>query len=398
MPVVTAPSIVTDGRLLVPGWVAVAGEAVTAVGEGLPPAELDAPGPVVQLPDGLLVPGLVDLQLNGAFGHDLAAADTAAWTEVARRLPETGTTAFVPTYITAPVGDLARALRRYAATSPRLAATPGAARSLGVHLEGPFLSVRRRGAHREEHLLDPTPDRVDALLAAGREHVRYVTLAPEREHGLDAVRRLRAAGVLVSVGHSDATYAQTEAAAAAGATLVTHLFNAQRPLHHRDAGVTVAALTDERLVSGLIVDLHHVVPPVVALAFRAAAGRLALVTDAVAAMGMPPGRYELGGEVVDLAPGRPPLRPDGTIAGSALRMDQAIANTVACGIDLVTAVDAATRVPAAAMGRHDLGRIAPGLPADLVWLSDALSARATWVGGRPAWTDPDRIDMIHAHV
>lgn len=379
MLVLTAPRVVTAGRLHAPGWVAVDGERVHGVGQGAPPPVAERR----ELPGGWVVPGLVDLQLNGGYGVDFANASAADWSRVATRLPETGVTAFVPTFITAPVPVLAEALAGYRALAPSLPA-PGA-RSLGVHVEGPFLAERRRGAHRVEHLRDPDPADVRTLIAAGGRELAYLTLAPERPGAIAAIRSLVAAGVRVAVGHTDATYEQVRAAADAGATLVTHLFNAQRPLHHRDAGVPAAALTDLRLTSGLIADLHHVVPPVVALAFQAAAGRLALVTDAVAALGMPPGHYRLGDETVDHAPGRPPLRPDGTIAGSVLQLDEAVANTVACGVHVLSALDAATRVPAQALGRPDLGRIAPGLPADLVWLGDDLRTRATWVAGRLAY-------------
>jgi N-acetylglucosamine-6-phosphate deacetylase len=394
--VYAAPQVATAGRVLAPGWVAVESGEVTGVGDGTPP---DA-GRLVSLPDGLLAAGLVDIQLNGAFGVDFAAArDDAAWLAVLDQLPETGCTSVVPTLITAPVDELADAIRAYAGRSQRLAARPGAARVLGLHLEGPFLSERRRGAHRADLLCDPTAERVDALLAAATDGALcYVTLAPERDHALEAIRRLRGAGVRVAVGHSDATDAQVRAAADAGATGVTHLFNAQRPLRHRDPGVVGAALSDPRLTLGLIVDLHHVYPTAVAVAFAAASGRVALVTDAAAAMGMPAGVYELGGEPVRVEPGHPPLRADGTIAGSAVRMDEALANAVDCGVPLPVAVDAATRVPADAVGRADLGRLEPGAAADLVWLGPDLFARATWVAGRLAWTGPDAAPLLGATV
>jgi N-acetylglucosamine-6-phosphate deacetylase len=202
------------------------------------------------------------------------------------------------------------------------------------------------------------------------------------------------------VGHSDATASQVAAAAGLGARMVTHLFNAQRPLGHREPGVVGQALTDPRLTSGLIADLHHVVGPVCGLAFAAAPGRIALVTDAAAPAGMPPGEYLLGGEPVTLGAGsgEPPVRADGTLAGSSLRMDQAVANAVACGISLGDAVAAATRIPADLIGRPDLGRIAPGAAADLVWLSSSLTTRATWVGGQLVYTDgaADTMAALHA--
>jgi N-acetylglucosamine-6-phosphate deacetylase len=333
----------------------------------------------VEVVDGVLVPGLVDLQVNGAFGVDLSAAGPTEWTEVTSRLPETGVTAFVPTFVTAPLDDLGDALRKLAAV--RSDPPPGA-RVLGGHLEGPFLSARYRGAHDAAHLILPAPEAVEQLLRAGGQGtLAMVTLAPELAGALDATRTLTASGVVVAVGHSDATADQVRAAVDAGARVVTHLFNAQRPLHHREPGVVGAALVEDRLSLGLVVDLHHVAPDVVRLAFAAAGDRVLLVSDAVAAAGMPPGRYSLGGAPVDVEPGRPPTRPDGVLAGSGLRLDDAVANCVALGVPLAAAVDAATRRPADLVGRPDLGRIEPGAAADLTWLGDDLRARATWVAG-----------------
>lgn len=329
--------------------------------------------------EGILVPGLVDAQVNGAFGVDFAAAAASDWRAVAARLPETGVTAFAPTVITAPVEELALAVRRVAEVR---ADPPPGARVLGAHVEGPFLSERRRGAHNPAYLRDPDPEAVDLLLAAGGDAaLAIVTLAPERRGALEAIRRLVAAGVTVSVGHSDATGEQVAAAADAGARAVTHLFNAQRPLHHRDPGVPGRALVDDRLALGLIADLHHVAPDVVRLVFRVAGDRVVLVTDAVAAAGMPPGDYVLGGEAVSIAAGEPPRRADGTIAGSRLCLDEAVRNVVDLGVPLPVAVEAATRRPADLLGRPDLGRVEPGAAADLVWLGPDLRARAAWVGG-----------------
>ena len=387
MQLLTAPQIVAGGCLLRPGWV-LFDTAIHEVGEGNPPARvLQAATTVTTLPEGVLAPGLVDIQVNGAFGIDFAAGSDDDWVTVATRLPSTGVTAFVPTLITAPVEDLTRSLRTYESLRARLDSVAGAARTLGVHLEGPFLSAKRRGAHRQELLCDPDPRQVAALLdSAGGGALAYVTLAPERRGALEATEKLTSAGVRVSIGHTDADAATFRAAADAGATLVTHLYNAQRPMHHRDPGTVGAALTDLRLTCGLIVDLHHVAAMAVQVAFQAASGRVALVTDAVAAMGMPDGTYELGGEQLEVHPGQPPRRSDGTIAGSALRMDEAIRNCVLhCSMDLPTAVDAATRIPATALGRDDLGKIEPGAPADLVWLGTEYLAMRTWVGGQVVW-------------
>lgn len=397
MHLVTAPRVVTEAGLLAPGWV-LFDERVREYGAGEPPKRvLDSATQTTTIDAGVLAPGLVDIQINGAFGVDFAAADDDAWTAVATRLPSTGCTAFVPTFITAGLDEIETALRAYTACRDLLAATPGAARSLGVHLEGPFLSERRRGAHRADLLRDPQPGDVERLLTAGGDDLLYVTLAPERDGAVEAITRLTSAGVRVAVGHCDADEPTVRQAADAGATLVTHLYNAQRPLHHRDPGTVGAGLTDDRLTCGLIVDLHHVAPAAVQVAFRAAQDRIALVTDAVAAMGMPTGRYELGGDVLEVRPGEPPRRADGAIAGSALRMDEAVAKSVrACGIDLVTAIDAATRVPADAVGRPDLGRVAIDGPADLVWLGDDLRAVATWIAGAHAWTRDADVAPVEA--
>ena len=382
---IAAAQLITaaDGSDPVPrqGFVEVADGLISRVGQGSPTS------PDVTLADGYLVPGFVDLQVNGYFGVEFQTADAASWADVARKLPATGTTAFLPTLITAPVDSLVATLSAAAEFAGDL--PDGGARMLGVHVEGPFISPDRRGAHNPAWITDPTPAAVAALIEGGRGLLRLLTLAPERPGALAAVDQLVAAGVLVSVGHSNATAAEVGAAAGRGARMVTHLFNAQRPLGHREPGVVGQALVDERLTSGLIVDLYHVAGAVCGLAFRAAPGRIALVTDAAAPAGMRPGEYLLGGEPITLPPteGAPPVRSNGTLAGSALRMDIAVANAVTCGVPLGAAVAAATRIPADLIGRPDLGRLVPGASADLIWLSPELRPRATWRGGRLVYTD-----------
>jgi N-acetylglucosamine-6-phosphate deacetylase len=377
MPIISAPRLIAQGQVLAPGAVVVEGGRVAAVLGTRPPAARDH----LALDQGILCPGLIDLQVNGAFGVDLVDADPEGWARVTQGLLRTGVTGFLPTFISAPIGTLAAGLGRAAAAR---AGSPGA-RILGVHLEGPFLSEARRGAHDPAMLVDPTAERVEALLEAGAGILALVTLAPEREGALEAVKRLTASGVVVSVGHSDALAAQVAAAAEAGARMVTHVFNAQRGLHHREPGVAGQALADERLVVGLVADLHHVHPAVCRIVLEAAAGRVALATDAAAAAGMPPGRYQLGGELVELGEAGPPRRLDGTIAGSNLRLDQAVSNVAGLGTGVVAAVEAASRVPADLLGRADLGRIEVGALADLTWLSDTYGALGTWIEGAQAW-------------
>jgi N-acetylglucosamine-6-phosphate deacetylase len=380
--VLIAPRMVTGQEMLTPAGVVVEGGRVVDVVAGSRVERLRAD---VTLVDGLLVPGLVDLQVNGYFGVDFISATPAEWSAVATRLPKTGVTAFAPAFITAPLDRLAAGLRR-AEQAMVAGRVTNSARIVGVHLEGPFLAGSRRGAHNAAFLRDPTDQALDLLLAAAAPGtLRLMTLAPERPGALDAVRRLAAAGVLVGLGHTDATAAQASAAADAGARMVTHLFNAQRGLHHREPGVVGVGLVDHRLTCGLILDLHHVAAEVAQLTFAAAPGRVVLATDAVAAAGMPPGCYVLGDEPVVVEAGRPPVRDDGTLAGSGLRLDEAVANAVALGVDLVSAVAAASQVPADLLGRTDLGRIAPGAAADMVWLGEDLRARATWIGGKLAF-------------
>lgn len=370
--------MVTGEQMLVPAGVVLEGGHVVDVLAGSQAERLRAE---VTLPGGLLVPGLIDLQVNGCFGVDFVSATPAEWSAVATRLPSTGVTAFAPTFISGPLDRLAAGLRRaeHAMVAGRAA---NSARIVGVHLEGPFLASSHRGAHNAAFLCDPSDQALGVLLdAAEPGTLRLVTLAPELPGALEAVRRLAAAGVVVGLGHTDATALQAGAAADAGARMVTHLFNAQRGLHHREPGVAGAGLVDHRLTCGLILDLHHVAAGVARLVFTAAPGRVVLVTDAVAAAGMSPGHYVLGDEPVVVAAGRPPVRDDGTLAGSGLRLDEAVANAVGIGVDLVSAVAAASRVPADLLGRTDLGRIVPGAVADLVWLGDDLRARAAWIGG-----------------
>jgi N-acetylglucosamine-6-phosphate deacetylase len=365
------------------GWIEVDGDRISDTGRGAPPRTPD-----VVLTDGVLAPGLVDAQINGAFSVDFADADADEVRTVAQRMLSTGVTAMVPTFITATVEHLVEQVSRYDAARRASNTSGSATRLLPAHVEGPFLSPRRRGAHREALLVDPTPERIAPLIELG-DAISYVTLAPERESALEAIKAFVAAGIRVAVGHSDATDDQVSLAADAGATLVTHLYNAQSPFHHRAPGVVGAALTDPRLTVGMIVDGHHVEPTAVRLAFSAAAGRIMLVTDAVAALGMPPGVYELGGDQLEVTAGQPAFRADGTIAGAAETLDADLGHATSFGIDLVDAIRAATRTPADALGLTDLGRIEPGARADLVLLGEDLRARTTWLGGSRVWSADD---------
>jgi N-acetylglucosamine-6-phosphate deacetylase len=334
--------------------------------DGLP--VLDAAGLVV-------APGLIDLQCNGAAGFDLTAEPERMW-EMSALLPQWGVTSWLPTVVTSPDSVRQRALAAFQAGPPNdeVIATP-----LGLHFEGPYLAPERRGAHAPAHLR--APDRAAVAGWSRSAGVALVTLAPELPGALDVLRDLVDRGVVVSMGHSSASAAEATAAVDAGARWVTHLFNAMAPLHHRDPGLVGVALTDERLTVGAIVDGLHVHPMVVAVAARALGSRLALVTDAVNALGMPPGRWALG-DVEALADGEGVRLEDGTLAGSLLSLDRAVANLVAfAGTSLDDALDAASGVPARLLGlESERGVVAPGAVADLVLLLDAPSPAATTTG------------------
>jgi N-acetylglucosamine-6-phosphate deacetylase len=320
---------------------------------------------------GIAVPGFVDVQVNGFAGVDFLEADAEGYRRAGEALLETGVTAFLPTLITAPEAELLDAL----AEVPRDAAGP---RILGVHLEGPFLAEHRLGTHRAAGRRDPDTALLERLLAAGP--VRMMTLAPELPGALELIDDLVARGVTVSCGHSDATAEQATAAFDRGARMVTHLFNAMRPFNHREPGIAGAALVRDDVFVEIILDGIHLASTTAALVWRAAAGRVVLVTDAVAAVNGNGGSYSLGSVELQVQDGTV-RAPEGMLAGSLLTMIDAVRNLHALGASLEDAVAAASAVPARALGLADVGRIGVGLPADIVVLDDALDVQSVFVGG-----------------
>jgi N-acetylglucosamine-6-phosphate deacetylase len=321
---------------------------------------------------GIASPGFVDLQVNGFGGVDFLDADADAYARAGECLLETGVTAYLPTLITAPEERLVAALSEIVegGRGPRI---------LGAHVEGPFLSPRRLGTHPPSARRDPDPDLLERLLAAGP--VRLYTLAPELPGALELVDLLVARGIVVSVGHSDASAAEANAAFDRGVGTVTHLFNAMRPFTHRDPGVAGVALARQDVVVQIILDGVHLAPDTVRLVWRAAGGRLALVTDAVAAAGVSgDGSYRLGDVAVEVRDGVVRRDGDGVLAGSVLTMIEAVRNLHSLGVPLEAALTAATAVPARVVGA-DAGRIEVGAPADIVVLSDELEIQRVLVGG-----------------
>ncbi len=383
MAIISAPRLLVDGELT-NGAVVIENGIIVDVLDTPPRPSPDH----LALPEGTLTAGLVDVQINGSFGVDFIDASDDEWELVAHALPRSGVTAFQPTYITAPMEALVAGLNRASAVRPRLDAA-GGARMLGVHVEGPFLSPLQAGVHDTTWMVHPSAALLDRLLGVdpGDDILTMVTLAPELPGAIEAIERLVHAGIIVSIGHTNATAAEVHAAVEAGARMVTHIFNAQRGFGHREPGVPGEALTEPRLTIGLIADLRHVARQACTIVMQAARGRVALVTDAVAAAGMPPGIYQLGGQQVEV-----PIseglarRVDGTIAGSSLSLDRAVRNLVQIGCDTAQVLDAATRVPADALRRTDIGRLAAGAHADLAWWSDDLQPLCTWIGGEAVYT------------
>ncbi|WP_375484629.1 N-acetylglucosamine-6-phosphate deacetylase [uncultured Jatrophihabitans sp.] len=371
--VLAGARVVTADGVLADGWVAVEDGLVTGVGSGVPP------GPAERVA-GWLVPGFVDLHVHGGGGHDLTASPADLDAAVAFHRTH-GTTALLASLVTAPVEQLCRQLSEVADR-----AEDPSSGVLGAHLEGPFLSPARCGAHDPDHLLLPYRDVLRRLIAAARGQLRVMTLAPELPGALDLVAELRAAGVVAAVGHTDATYEQALAAFDRGATLATHLYNAMRPVHHRDPGPVLAAL-DAGVVCEVINDGVHVHPAVVREVQSRGPGRLALVTDAISAAGAGDGDYDLGGRAVRVDGGHARLADSGadrgSLAGSTLTMDDAVARAVTAGLDPVDAVAAATSTPARVVGEDDRhGVIAPGRRADLVLLDEQFAVVRVLHGGR----------------
>ncbi|MBW7884030.1 MAG: N-acetylglucosamine-6-phosphate deacetylase [Caldilineaceae bacterium] len=332
---------------------------------------LDARGLVV-------APGFIDLQINGAFGDDFTQAPEAIW-HVGAQLPRHGVTAFLPTIITSPLTQVARAQEALAAGAP--SGWQGS-KPLGLHCEGPFLNPQKKGAHNPNHLRLPQVE--DIRHWSVDNHVRLVTLAPELPGALELVRILVDRGVVVSAGHSMANYAEAQAAFAAGVRYGTHLFNAMSPLEHREPGLPGALLAAPAITVGLIPDGIHVHPAVVALVWAAkgAIRRLTVVTDAMAALGTAPGRYQLSDQEVIVTEESARL-VSGSLAGSILSMDEALRRLIAyTGCSLEAALATVTATPADLLGiGQERGRIRAGASADLVFLTPELEVVRTMVAG-----------------
>jgi N-acetylglucosamine-6-phosphate deacetylase len=370
----TARGALAIGGRLIEGAVVVEAGRITEIRHGAGLTGL--PEPVHEA--AIVAPGLIDLQVNGGFGKEVGVHADAI-PHLSRMLPATGVTTFLPTLISSPAA-VYPALFESFATAP----DGGGARPVGLHLEGPFLSRERRGAHSLAAIENADDALFASLLASGE--VTLVTIASDRAGGLERIRCLVEAGMVVSLGHTNATFEEIQAGADAGATMATHLFNAMSPFGHRVPGAIGAALVEDRLTVGLIADGVHAHPAALDLAIRAKGlDRIALVSDMVSAAGMGPGTYRLGGRAITVD--RTSVRlADGTLAGSILTMDQAIRNLVTWGLlTPAAAIKLATEVPAKVINLSESGKFAIGGVADLALFDQRLAVTHTIIGGRLAY-------------
>ena len=392
----TGGRVVTPEAVLSPGWIRVAGTLINAVGPGEPMPPLPPGLPVTDLRGHWVLPGFVDMHVHGGGG----ASFTQGPADDARRAAEFhrghGSTTIVASLVTAPLADLET-------RAAMLAGLAGQGVIAGIHLEGPFLSTARCGAQDPRHMLAPDVAAFERLRAAAAGHLRVITIAPELPGAVGLIKAAARAGVTAAVGHTDATADIAAAAVDAGATHATHLFNGMRPLHHREPGPAGALLDRDEVTCEVIADGVHLHDTVIRLAARAAGpDRLVLITDAMAAAGMPDGSYRLGSMRVDVAGGVARLAgggepgpagasagPAGAIAGSTATMADVVRHAVAAGLPVTAVAAAASTTPARVLGLGDrTGALRAGLDADLVVCDEEFRPRAVmrqgeWLAGNP---------------
>ena len=365
---------ITDGAILLDGTKIL---AVDSASQLAPPAgakELDAHSLTA-------APGYIDWQLNGGFGLDFTENPENIW-DVAAKLPEHGVTAFLPTIITAPLNTYSTAQQTLSAGPPK---GFHGAKPLGLHFEGPYLNPGKKGAHNPAYLRSPALD--ETRLWSRKNSVWLVTLAPELPGAIAMIQALRKNDIVISAGHSLATYEQALEAFAAGVTSATHLFNAMPALDHRQPGLIAACLADNKVTAGLIPDGIHVHPAMVKLAWKNKGARcMAIVTDAMAALGMKAGVYGLGDYEVTVNETSARLK-DGTLAGSIVHMDQAVRNLMQfSGCSLAQAIGAASINPARLIGADQKGRLQPGADADLLLMDSQGNLMLSIANGEVAFS------------
>jgi N-acetylglucosamine-6-phosphate deacetylase len=391
MTLVTAARVVTGAVVHAPGWISHELGTITGVGAGRPD-RYDH-----DLGDATLVPGFVDIHVHGGGGGSFTAGDPAAALRAVEAHRRHGTTTTMASLVTASPGDLL-------ASVSMLADLCRDGVVAGIHLEGPWISPHRCGAHDPGELRDPDAAEIDRLLAAADGAIAMVTIAPELPGGPSAIRRLTDAGVIAAVGHTDCSVSVAQEAIDAGARVATHLFNAMRPIHHRDPGPIIALLGDPRVTVELIADGIHLDPALHRYVARTVGpDRVALVTDAMAAAGLGDGAYRLGPMAVEVAGGVARIAGSSTIAGSTTTMDELFRRAVQASAPegpavlppsdeaLVQAARQTSVNPARVLGRTDIGGLEPGRRADAVVLDADLRVADVIVGGTQCistWSAP----------
>ncbi len=386
--VVLAGRLVTPHRVLGKSYLRVKDGVIVEVGEGYPTGT--PPSNVLNYGDLTVAPGFIDTHIHGYGGVDSNTGEAGHFLRMSEGLIKHGVTAFLPSTVTAPHEELLDACRAVKdAVSEweegRARKEVLGARILGIHLEGPYLNPAKKGAQNPAHIRGASLKEILEYLGVAGGLLKMVTLAPEARGALEAISLLVSRGVVVSVGHTNATYEEALKAFAAGASRATHLFNAMRPIHHRDPGVVVAALESTDVFIELIVDFTHLHPATVKFAINhAGTWRTVLVSDAISAAGLPDGEYSLGGLKVIVRGGVARL-VGGALAGSTLTLDTAVRNVVSLGYTLPEASRMASLNPARSLRLAGLGDVRPGYHADLAVLDDDLRVVATIVDGEVAY-------------
>src|SRR5579859_850396 len=367
--ILTADRLLTPSEIIESPVVVIEDERIFAVGAR---NAMEVPsGRRFDFPGTTLAPGLIDIHIHGGAGHDVMESDASGLNALERSLRQSGVTAYVPTTVTAPMEVLLSALDMLGKHVAQKSSNTGV-RALGIHLEGPFISHAKRGVHPTADLLQPSPALLERFWQASHGTIRIITIAPELPGAVETIEQARKLGIVVSLGHSNANAAETQAAIDAGAAHATHTFNAMRPLDHREPGILGVTLTDVRLTADIIADGIHVAPAVVDLFIKAKGlERAILITDAISATGKPDGSYRLGEMEVTVRDGR--CEHQGKLAGSVLTLDRAVRNAVAfAGIPMQAALTLATLNPARRLALEgDRGTIAPGRIADLIALTSS---------------------------
>ncbi|MRH41179.1 N-acetylglucosamine-6-phosphate deacetylase [Aquibacillus halophilus] len=375
--VIVNTRVVTPSAIISPSSIWIEEGKITKIAQGESPTIPDD----YQVIDGdghLLIPGMIDVHIHGANGSDMMDGTEESILEVSRICARTGCTSFLVTSVTSSIEDLMKMIEN---VKKVIGKEPGA-QIAGIHLEGPYLNIKKKGMQNEKYLRHPNKEEMKQILKEADGLIKMVTIAPELPGGMEMVHFLKEQGIVVSLAHSDATYDQAKEAFATGASHVTHCFNAMRPIHHRDPGLVVAAFEEPHVSLQAIVDNVHLHPAIVRLMHRIKGPEgVALITDALQAMYMGDGVYQFGGHQVTVTNGVARLDDD-TLASSTVTMNEAIKNTVQSGISLVDAVYMASTTPATILGLNHKGRISDQTDADLVLIDSEYNVQWTMIDGQ----------------